>query len=50
MSQLTTGFGDPVTLQVSLTVCPIFVVQSDNSDSNTGGPVERQKQKLVLET
>ena len=29
-----------MTLHVSLIVCPIFVVQSDNRDSNTGGPVD----------
>lgn len=43
LSQLTTGFGDPVTLQVSLIVSPVFVVQSDNSVSNAGGPVGSQR-------
>lgn len=38
-----TGFGDPVTLQVSLIVCPVFVVVSDSNDLNTGGPVETHK-------
>lgn len=38
-----TGFGDPVTLQVSLVVCPVFVVVSESNDSNTGGPVETHK-------
>lgn len=37
------GFGDPVTLQVSLMVCPIFVVVSDSNDTNTGGPVDTRK-------
>lgn len=32
-----TGFGDPDTLQVSLMVCPVCVVQSHNSNSNVGG-------------
>ena len=43
LSQLTTGVGDPETLQVSLMVCPTFVVTSDSSTSNTGGPFNRHK-------
>lgn len=38
-----TGFGDPVTLQVSLIVCPIVVVESESNDSNAGGSVETHK-------
>lgn len=48
LSQLTTGLGDPLTLHVSLIVWPIFVVQSDSADSNTGGPVEAHKQKVHM--
>lgn len=40
LSQVTTGLGDPVTLHVNLIVCPVFVVQSDSDDSNTGGPID----------
>ena len=36
--QLTTGLGDPVTLQDNLTVCPNLVVQSPSSTSKWGAP------------
>lgn len=50
LSQLISGFGDPDTLQVSLIVCPIFDVQSDNSNSNTGGPVHTNTQIYIKHT
>lgn len=45
LNQATTGFGDPVTLQASLTVCPSSAVQSVNTASKSGGPVEKHRHK-----
>lgn len=50
LSQLISGFGDPDTLQVSLIVCPIFDVQSDSSEPNTGGPVDANTQIYIKHT
>lgn len=47
LNQPTTGLGDPVILQVSLMVCPIFVVQSHNKETNTGGPGNIQTDESI---